>query len=59
MSALHEMTRSELTCGETESLGIGDGVEITVLEINGDDVVLRIAGVDESKVVIVGGLATN
>ena len=59
MSALDQMTRSELTCGETESFGVGDCVEITVLEIDGDDVVLRIAGVEESQVVAVGGLAVE
>lgn len=54
MSTLDQKTKSELTCGETEAIGIGDRVELTVLEINGDDVVLRIAGVDESQVVAVG-----
>lgn len=55
MSTLGQKIKSELTCGETEGFGIGDGIELTVLEINGDDVVLRIAGVDESQVVVVGG----
>ena len=57
MSALDQVTRSELICGETDSVEVGDCVEITVLEIDGDNVVLRIAGVEESQVVIVGGLA--
>ena len=54
MSALDEMTRSELTCGEMESLEIGDGVEITVLGIDGDNVVLQIDGVEEFQVVAFG-----
>jgi sRNA-binding carbon storage regulator CsrA len=54
---LDQVTRSELICGETDSVEVGDCVEITVLEIDGDNVVLRIAGVEESQVVIVGGLA--
>ena len=54
MSALDAMSRCELNCGEQESFGVGNGVELTILEINGDDVVLRITGVEESHVVIVG-----
>jgi hypothetical protein len=57
VSALDQMTRGELICGETDCVEIGDRVEITVLEIDGENVVLRIAGVEESQVVIVGGLA--
>jgi hypothetical protein len=59
MSALDQVTRSELICGETDSVEVGDCVEITVLEIDGDNVVLQIDGVEESKVVIVGGLAAS
>jgi hypothetical protein len=59
VSALDQVTRSELICGETDSVEVGDCVEITVLEIDGDNVVLQIDGVEESKVVIVGGLAAS
>ena len=57
VTALDQMTRSELICEETDGVEVGDCVEITVLEIDGDNVVLRIDGVEEFQVVIVGGLA--
>ena len=54
MSALDQVTRSELICGETDSVEIGDCVEITVLEIDGGNVALQIDGVEEFQVVVVG-----
>ena len=54
VSALDQMTRRELICGETDSVEVGDCVEITVLEIDGDNVVLQIDGVEEFQVTAVG-----
>ena len=54
VSALDQMTRSELICGQTDSVEVGDCVEITVLEIDGDNVVLQIDGVEEFQMTAVG-----